>query len=129
MILEPPLLPPPVGAVQVPLFPSVTRPRFKQFVAVKAAAPEVVTVRSVSQSPELAAPKESVATVSVKSLVIETGLEDDEPLMVSAPEMVCVTELVKLMKFGAAIVREAKVFAAFMVLGPREVFAPRVNGP
>lgn len=128
-MIRPPPPPPPDGAVQVPAFANVLSPRSRQLVPVKAAAPEVVMVRSVTHDPELAAPNDKVVAVSVKLLVMETGLEEDVPLVVKAPVMVCVVELLKLIKFGPAIVKEAKVFAPVTLRGPRDELAANVKAP
>lgn len=82
MILPPP--PPPDGAEHAPPLANVTRPRSKQFVAVKPAAPDVVIERKASHEAVLAAPSDSVATVSKLFDMISEIAEDEPPDTVKA---------------------------------------------
>lgn len=81
---------PPVGAgaEHVPLLASVLRPRSVQFVALSAAAPDVVIERSTSHVAVLAAPSEMVAGVSTPIPIIVTMEDEEDPVAVSALVMV-----------------------------------------
>jgi hypothetical protein len=78
-----------------------------QFVAVSAAAPDVVVARITSQFAVLAAPRERGRGVSTLLDVISTACEADTPLAVNAPVIVCVPEFIN--RSGPLIVRDEKV--------------------
>jgi len=72
-------------------------PKFKQFEAVRAAAPEVVIARSVTHVAVLAAPSERVKALSVLLLSIEIGELTDAPVSARAPVIVYVVPLPQVM--------------------------------
>lgn len=127
MILPPP--PPPVdGAVQLPPLASVTLPRVRQLVAVSPAAPDVVSTLRAAHVAVLAAPNETVVTVSMLLLVSITGV-DDVPVAVSAPVIVVVVACGNATQLGPLSVNVENVLAPEKATLPPLLFPLMVVGP
>lgn len=133
MILPPP--PPPLGAVQLlpPLI--VLRPKSRQLVAVKPPAPDTITSRKLVQLIAEAAPIESVKVPPLNMDVINDGVEDELPVIVSAPVTVTVAPATAPNVIGPDIVNvenvvfpeplmyteDLPVAAGVIVVGPNEI--------